>query len=272
MSRTGTAIHPLGTELSDWTTNSDLHLTCEAEVDIEAVLADAGLADDAVVGMYALVDCRASQLRKVTTKPIQRQDRHVNLEVVVGAGQLCDQIDLSRGLILLEPGSSDGPRVAIDPGARLAEYDTFRIILGNGRPRFPVESVDFRSLRLPPAAWILTVNAEGPTDSFLGSVRLMLNTDHRAVAALTTGEPNEQALIRSVLRTDTIRQLFRSIADDPRFRDGPFPDESIGGVMEAISTKELAMSLPSALQLLVNDPVRFDAELQARTHYLGGEQ
>ena len=268
--RAGSDIQLLNSEVTDWTVGGDLHLVCEANVDVEGVLADTGLHTDAVLGVFALLDCRASHLRRSATLPISLGNGHALLELRIESGQLCDQFDLSRGLVVVEPGSGSAPRAATTPGARLVECDAIRVALGDGRPKFPVETVDFRSLRLPSAAWIITVDAESPIDSFLGSVRLLLNVNHKSVQALTDGEPAEQQLIKSALRADTIRQLFASACQDPRFREGPFPEESLGSVMDAIATKELSMPLASALQLLASDPNQFDAELQARLRYLGG--
>jgi len=120
------------------------------------------------------------------------------------------------------------------------------------------------------AAWFLDICYDDPSDPFLGGVRLIVNSDHKAgKAALERSDSPESLLARSAMKVDVARQLFAVLAGDNRLEElGDVPEESVLGVANAMAESTLLMDLNSALRMYREDPVYFEQRLQHSYRYL----
>lgn len=254
----------------DYTTPISFGLTVDVE-DPDALEASSGCSatDLAVV---VLVDCASSGARYHRSVSLQELDGSPPLMVDVPVGVLANQVRLSAHVVLMCPLEPDGLRAA-RPSARLAESSTKSVVLEGDVHRFPTEAVSFKDLRLEPAAWTVRVEYASLEDSFVGSVRLLLNTDHPAAATLLEVGDAGSKPFHSFLRLDVVRQLVMTVALDQgldlrdRLPDAD-GDGSLRAGLEALCETFLSMDLASAVQLARDDPARFERRAQAGVEFL----
>ncbi|GAA1979965.1 hypothetical protein GCM10009817_20800 [Terrabacter lapilli] len=254
----------------DYATPISFGLTVDV-VDCDALEASAGCpATD--LDVVVLVDCPSSGARYHKSASLQDLDGSPPLMVDVPVGVLASQVRLSAHVVLRRPLEPDGLRAA-RPSSRLAESPTKGVVLEGDGHRFPTEAVSFKDLRLEPAAWTLRVEYASLDDSFVGSVRLLVNTDHPAAAALLdVGESGSKPL-HSFLRLDVVRQLVMTVALDHGvdLRERAPDEEGDGSLragLEALCATFLSMDLASAVQLARDDPGRFERRAQAGVEFL----
>ncbi len=239
-------------------------------VDIERARGLTGLAADATIGIYALADCQSADIRVATSVPAGGLDQEV--WVHTDAGSLAGSIELSRGITTLSCGSSEASNAPLRAGSRLLDDKPMTVVLEGGLSRFPVVSQAFSRSRYPAdAAWLLAADFDDPADPFLGTVRLLINSEHPAGELVLSRDGGPAAeMARSALRTDIVRQLFAILAfDDRASAAGDVGDDSVTGVASSIAQDTLAMDLPSALGLHREDPVVLDGLVQSALGYLG---
>lgn len=106
----------------------------------------------------------------------------------------------------------------------------------------------------------------------LGSVRLVLNESHPAVARMLAGDASPEAnATLSALRWDVARYLILNALDSDEFvaRGGVFEEETLGAMLAGILTLHWPGESPRALrQLRRTEPARFERELQDRAGLL----
>ena len=262
----------IGDRLAAWDYAQDLRLVSDVTVDIAAALRDAQLDEGAELAIAAVWDCASALGRGVVLRTVSHQRGEQwsgELLLELPAGQVAQEITLERHLVLREPAITSGPLAASSPGARLGPTSRTKLTLEGEGGRFPIEPVPFSALRREPAAWALEVSYEDLGDSFLGAVRLLLNTEHPGTGALLSGD--SEGLL-SVLRYDLVRALLVKLSDDPGdvSEFGDWEDDSIGGVLEAICQSFLDMDLRTTLIRIRAEPLEIESLLQARLGFLHG--
>jgi hypothetical protein len=263
---------PIGDRLAAWDYAQDLRLVSDVTVDVAAAVRDAELDESAEVAIAAMWDCASSFGRGVALQAISCQQGDQwsgELLLDLPAGQVAKEVTLERHLILAEPPTTGGPLAAKAPGARLGPVSRTKLILEGEGGRFPIEPVPFSALLRESAAWALEISYEDLGDSFLGAVRLLLNTEHPATGALLSGD--SEGLL-SVLRYDLVRALLVKLADDSSGIDefGGWEDDSIGGVLEDLCQGHLDMDLRTTLLRMRAEPLEVESLLQARLGFLRG--
>lgn len=140
--------------------------------------------------------------------------------------------------------------------------------------RFPTEVADLGAspYLTPGALWYVDVRTDDLEAAALGSVRLVLNETHPAVARVLAGDESPAAnATLSALRWDVARQLILNALDSDEFveRGLVFEEETLGAMLAGILTLHWPGESPRALrQLRRTEPARFERELQDRAGLL----
>jgi hypothetical protein len=121
-------------------------------------------------------------------------------------------------------------------------------------------------MRWEAAAWSVRIDAEDMNESFSGSVRLFLNTDHPVGAALASMEPRTYAALGSVLRIDIVRSTLLAAIEHIGNRGSAttgFDEDTFGAVAEQMSNDFFNMGLASVRELHGADIAKFERVLQS---------
>lgn len=259
----------LGERIPDFDYQIELGFGFRARIDPAVLAEETGLGSDAKVGIFALLDCAPANLRCSKVVPVNGPE-DVEIWLHAEPGTLAREIELLRGLVLLEPGTISARRVATQKGSRLLEEPPLRVLLEGTWSRFPVEAVSFSAVGRAGGAWVLRSDYSELSDPFLWAVRLLVNVDHPAGrVALERGDTEKARLVRGALRADILRQFFAVLRADIRIEDDEgFPDGSVGSVAHSMATDLLGRDLRTILTM---DPIELDELIQDRTAYLREE-
>jgi hypothetical protein len=120
-------------------------------------------------------------------------------------------------------------------------------------------------LGLEDAPWTLQLRFDDLTESFMGGVRQLINSDHPAAELLLDEELPGATLAQSVLRMDVARQLLLHVALDPAYGTDEvgWPEGSVGAALQAMSKLYLSSDLTPVLQLARSDLVTFERQVQS---------
>ncbi len=216
------------------------------------------------VGLFelvAVVDC-PSMLRRFVVKHRLTRDQHqqVELRISLPAGSVAQKIVVSSFLLLAEDVEA-APRAASRRGSRLAFGPARTVLLEGDASRFPTEAVSFSTLRYEDAPWTVSAVFDGLSDSFMGSVRLLVNEDHELGRAVLT-QPVDSHL-GNRLKLEVLRSLIAVVSTHGLGDDGEFPPDSIAEVVDSMSKLFLNRSLSEAVQMYERIPLKFDRILHA---------
>ncbi len=249
---------------------SELRFGFSASVDLERVRSATGLDKTSRVGVYIIVDCEASKLRRRSFLVADGSEQQV--WITIEPGLLAGSVTLGRGLVTIAGGPADGRDVPSRSGSRLWDDESRVVTLEGNLSRFPVESADFAATGRPAnAAWMVETNFEDLNESFLGTVRLLVNLAHPAGAAvLDRAHTTTTELYSSALRADIARQLLQALVNDDRVKSvKDASHESVFGVVNEMFECQLRMDLNQALEKLRKNPSLLDAQIQDSFSYLG---
>jgi hypothetical protein len=216
------------------------------------------------VGLFelvAVVDC-PSMLRRFVAKHRLTRDQHqqVELRVSLPAGSVAQKIVVSSFMLLADDVEA-APRAASRRGSRLAFGPSRTVLLEGDASRFPTEAVSFSALRYEDAPWTVSAVFDGLSDSFMGSVRLLVNEDHELGRAVLTQPVDSQ--LENRLKLEVLRSLIAVVSTHGLGDDGEFPSDSIGEVLDSMSKLFLNRSLSEAVQMYERNPLKFDRILHA---------
>lgn len=232
-------------------------------VDIESSRVAAGSEIDEVdrLEVVAVVDCPSTLKRfvqSVRLQPLSTQQVEVAIDLPPGA--VAQALDLSA-LLLLAEDIPPAPRRASRRGSRLANGPERRVLLEGDASRFPTEAVSFKNLNLEHAPWTLNAVFFDLTDSFMGSVRLLVNEDH---------ELGREVLVQDVetvtdarLKLEVLRSLVAVAAAQEVVVDDEYPPDSIGEVIDSMCRVFLNRTIFEAVQSYQRYPIKFDRLLYA---------
>lgn len=253
----------LDSALDGWDYASDETVGISLKIDTPAVLDSTGLDRLDATAVLVLGDCADTQQRLVAQLPLAGQDTSARLDIPLRLppGQLAGSVQLSAHLVLARvPSPPRGERVASRPGSRLHASPTHTLRLEGDAGRFPTEAISFRETGRGNAPWTLMCIHEDLSDSFMGSIRLLINTDHPIGRGLL--DPAGDPALHGLLRSDVIRLLIARVAPEVAESDRVSQEEgSVGQVLDSMCRLFLRRGLTAAVTLYTEDPTEFDVQL-----------
>lgn len=252
---------PLLDLLPGWDYSSTDRIGLTVEVNARDLLDATGHHTMELFELVAVADC-PSMLRRFVTKHrlTTEQDQALDLTIALPAGSVAQKIVLSSFVLLAEDINA-APRVASRRGSRLASGPQRTVLLEGDASRFPTEAVSFSALRYEGAPWTISAVFDGLDDSFMGSVRLLVNEDHELGRAVLA-QPVEHHLERR-LKLEVLRSLIGAISANGLGDDDHYPPDSVGEVVDSMSKLFLNRSLSEAVQMYERDPLKLDRILHA---------
>lgn len=252
---------PLPDLLPGWDYASTDTIGLSIELSGQDILDATGHDSIGLFELVAVVDC-PSMLRRFVAKHRLTADQYqqVELRVSLPAGSVAQKIVVSSFMLLADDVEA-AARAASRRGSRLAFGPNRTVLLEGDASRFPTEAVSFSALRFEDAPWTVSAVFDGLSDSFMGSVRLLVNEDHelgRAVLAQPVDPQLENRLKLEVLRSLVAVVSIQGLGDDDEY-----PPDSIGEVVDSMSKLFLNRSLSEAVQLYERNPLKFDRILHA---------
>ena len=156
----------------------------------------------------------------------------LEVEFEIPGEELSSRLSVTTTLFLEEPANASG-RLVPTQGSRLW-HDMHTAQLEGSRGRFPMELIDLATAMGDPslrsARWFLQWDPGQPNSSFLGSVRLFVNSKDPAMCkAIETAEKGALSVLLSEVAQHMIVTLARS--SDFRQQFPEFTDGSVGAVV-----------------------------------------
>lgn len=264
---------PVEDRLTAWDYHSSVSFGVVVRVVEGEFLASTSLASLDECDVVVLVDCPSTGQRFHRRMSLSEiGDGQSTIMVATPAGVLADRVRLTAHVVLSKALSASGNR-AVRESSRLAESPSRLVVLEGDLHRFPTETVSFSALRLEGAAWAVRLDYTSLADSFVGSVRLLLNSDHPAAKSLLEMSDERGGVLHSVLRIDVARQLIATVAADEflsldDFDPSTAEEGSLRAGLEALTATFLSMDLRSAIDMARKDPPRFERNLQVGFEFL----
>jgi hypothetical protein len=266
--------------IPDWDPNTNIGVSVAARVNRRGVLLDTGL--DPTAPLALSLSWSSPMTSSSGVVRTSRLDADADVSEVVLSGDV-PGLELAKFVafaLTLHLAESIRPEAgSLSPwlvGSILWRESKIYYVEGDAA-RFPVETLDFsQSSQLPKnAAWYLDWNPNLPADSFLGSVRLYLNTAHQHIQRLTAEQgPDEAELVvlRSILRTDVARQLISGALASEAFLEGEeFEPGSVGShIVSLIGQVFPERPIEQLAAEMRERPNHFEARMQSRLRFLQG--
>lgn len=263
-----------GKRVNGWDYATPISFELQPSVAVEAALASSGLPSASDIDVVLLAESPHTGHRFTAARNLVELSGDAGvLELVLPPDRIARSISLSACLTLSRTSPPIDDR-AWKRGARLAQSDRVTVWLEGDAPRFPTEAVAFNALGLEPALWDLDLSFTDLDESFLSTVRLLVNTDHPSAEMLLDENHPGFASARSVLELDIARRLIRTVADDeglqadltrPNWQEG-----SVREVLEQMAEGVFGSNLSAITQLFNSDQRRFERRLQHRFDFLSG--
>jgi hypothetical protein len=255
----------------DWDAEVPLSLDAEIELDLDAVLASAGLAPGSVVGGLLRWHAQfGSGLRGAST-PVPLRDGATTLTIDLDGSLLGGILQVDVLVVLMEAAEHGHPLCARRFGSLLWESRR-KVRLEGAGSRFPVSQVSFGETGLAgglTGAWALHFESQDLHDSGIGNLRLYLNTDHPAVQDYLDA-PDDVSWMSAVLRQDVLRQMvLQAIHHEELDLDAAYPSDSMGELLAMTVRRNFPYStLDEVRAMSRNSPGEFEASLQGRSGFL----
>jgi hypothetical protein len=262
----------LQSRLLHWDPFTEVKAVRAIAVDVDLIREHCELPSDSAMALLAT--WRSDRTRLAGAGPIVelgtlegllRAPLEINVPGPISGGQ----VDLGTRLVLRTPGRITSPISPRRPGAILWT-DTQRIAFEGGAARFPLTATDFTSVpRLPDhGAWALDWNPEDLESPVTAALRLHVNsTNIQLVEAIRSGSADGRSqFIRGFVTYDVARSLVEGALTNDRFVDSPeaWDDGTLGRMLfELIGSCWPGIPIPNLRQLLLDDPARLTADLQA---------
>ena len=264
--RTSDFSAPLPTLVEGWDYAQSLDVEAEIHLDASEFVRSTGL-DLSGVAIVATADCPSTSQRFVTQvewDELVAQDTPV-VAIHIPAGSAANDISLAAHIILRSPPESGDDFVAKRPGARLLSSPVTRVYLEGSASRFPTEALSFSSAQMEEAAWTVRVRFDDLRESFAGSVRLLLNSDHPVGRGLASMDETIYGAVGSFLRVDIVRALIGVVSDhlaDTGFDTVPLDEDSVGAIVSELCVHYMGRDFVSIAELRRSDPERYERVLQ----------
>jgi hypothetical protein len=256
---------PLPDFLSGWDYASEESVGTSLTIDFDALFASTGHSSPDDLEVLLMADCASAQRRVVARHKLAGYEavRSAAFSLVLPPGQLAGSVRLSTHLVIARDLIGSDPRIASRRGARLISSKPRSLILEGDGSRFPTEPAAFSELGLPSAPWTLHVSFQDLETSFMGAVRLLVNTEHPIGQMLLDGETTDR--VAGLAMADVLRLLVATVAtrgDDVEASN--FDEGGVGYVVNSMCVFFLSQGLAASVELYERDPIHFDRLLQER--------
>lgn len=261
---------PCSQLVAEWDYAAELTVGLTAVIDPERLLEETGIRGLQDLAVVAVVDCRSTQRRFVESRSLANYspDREFEIAVTIPRGSAAEQLTLIPNVVLDVSLDRTAPRLAHLKGSRLLEGPATQLLLEGDAGRFPVEPASFSEQGLGPAPWTVLLAHESMDDSFMGSVRLLINTDHPVGKVLLS--PETAPRFNGVLQAELLRLLVAGLSRDELDGVNQPEEGSVADVMESMCQTLIGYTFDEAASLYLNDPIRFDRLLHDRLNPLKG--
>lgn len=247
---------PLPTHLPGWDYASRETIGITVDVNGPAVLESTCLSSLTSLELVLVADCPALGRRFVSSEPLTDEPfQRLELAVDIPAGEAASKLELSVHLVLSAPLPRKS-RVASVSGARVGWSPRFNLHLEGESSRFPTDAVTFAEVNLEEAPWTLSTSFVDLDDSFMGSVRLLINDAHPLGQAVLGVEQDPVAAER--LKLDVFRMLVAATNDHARETSGSYDDDSVGAVIASMCELYLRRTLTETAALYRDEPLKFE--------------
>lgn len=249
--------------LKGWDYASVEELSLSVKVVGPQFLAETGLDSLDEVELVAIADCAQSQRRIVSTSPFASGALEATVALTLPPRELATSIRLSGYLVLSRDRlGAVGLRAKVR-GAHLHASSPLLVALEGDAGRFPTEIANFSELGYPTVPWTVITKFSDLADSFVGTVRLLLNKEH-PIGRMAV-DPEWAPRLSSIIRLDIFRVLIGRLAGGAMDGDqSTFEEASVGAVIEGMCELFLGRSIESACLLYRDDPSEFERLLQSR--------
>jgi hypothetical protein len=202
------------------------------------------------------------------------RDDFLLMTITVDPSMLAREVVLSRHAVLGRGNDFPaGDGRAFRAGSRLLRDRDTRVLIEGQGGRFPTEAVPFSAAGREDAPWDVALHYVDLHDSFLGAVRLLVNTEHPAGAAALSPEHPEHRLVVSVMRWDVVRRLLFQVAMSSLEEEAlheTWDTEALGGALDGLCDLYIKRPLADVVADLRRDGSSLEASLQARMQLLQG--
>lgn len=256
---------PIQDSLAGWDYASEELVGTSLSIDEDRLLGSTGLRSLDDLELLLMADCSAAQRRVVARHALSGRGalRDAAFELRLPAGELAVSIRLTSQVVLARDLIGTDRRVASVRGARIASSKAQTLNLEGEASRFPTDPVAFSEMGLPTAPWTLHLSFEDLNTSFMGGVRLLVNTEHHVGRMLL--DNTAASRVSGLAMADILRLLIASAADySGRAEEVEFEEGSVGQVIESMCTFFLRQGLTATLELYQRDPIHFDRVLHDR--------
>lgn len=256
---------PMAEKVDGWDYATEVRVGRPVCISLPQFVETTGIEDLSDVELVAIAECRSTQYRTVARINCSESGGEGNMTVALrlSPGEFASEVSLATHLTLARYRPASPDRTAVWKGARLASSKTETLRLEGDAGRFPTEPVAFSALYLAYAPWSLQCTFEDLDESFMGAVRLFINTEH-PVGRLAL-DPVGAKQVGPLLRTDVVRQLVAEAARrTSELPSSTFEEGSVGEVLASMTQFFLGRDLRAATQLYKEEPNQFELVLHER--------
>ena len=250
---------PLPDLLPGWDYASREVIGISVDVTDSAILEKTGLTRLDLIEAVAIADCPAT-FRRFLARQRLSPKQQVDLAVELPPGEIAQRLELSTFLILADD-ITPVDRVASKRGSRLCSGPTRALLLEGDSSRFPTEVVPFSGIHIEHAPWTISAMFDDLTDSFMGSIRLLVNEEHELGRELLTSPVSPSLETR--VKVEVVRSLVAIASMQDVSDDVEFPDDSVGAVIDAMCRRFFNFSIHEAIHVYRQNPLKFDRILYA---------
>lgn len=261
--------HVLGDEpvelpnyLDGWDYASEKLIGIDVSGDLEELLQETGHESSEDLELRIVADCSFTQRRFVSKTSLREADGIDDLEatITLPPRHLAKSVKLSAHLVVARDLEHVPPGVAATRGARLASSTNRTLHLEGDGARFPTSAVPFSTLWYSDVPWTLKANFSSPQDSFMGSVRLWVNTENPVGQKLL-----DVATVKSLspaVKAEIIRILIARLSqqrDD--LQTAISRENSVAEVVDNMCNLYLRIGLDESIHRFTDDPAEFEMTL-----------
>lgn len=262
----------LPSALTGWDYDTEETVGISIDLNEEALITSTGLSSVDELEILAMADCPMIQQRFVAREPLvgYQPGTRIDTQLRLPRGHVAGSISLSAHLVLACTSQPRDDQVAYLRGARIHSSDPFTVRLEGTAGRFPTEAIPFSELGFANAPWSIVRAYDQLSDSFMGGIRLLINTEH-PIGRLSM-ESTAPSWVGLMLRMELIRLLIAEVADQVEMADDEslFEEGSIGLVLEQMCRFFLRRSLKAVVRTYKDEPAYFERLLYDRIDPLSG--
>lgn len=260
-------IRELPSQLKGWDYSTSFSLRTSIQVVDDEFRESTGLGSDAEIELVMVAESTATGQRLLSRAPFQVTSSHGSTRVVasleVPSGRVAGTLKVYAVVVLGSASRSFQDRVANQPGARLAQSPQQSLALEDSSSRFPTDALDFKQIGFPEAPWTLLTTFVDLHDSFMATVRLLINTE--SIAGKAALDPERGEKVADAIRADIIRLLVAYIAGNLELSEHEeFEEDTVGLVVDTMTRSVLGQSLYVSCSQYKENPARFELLLADR--------